>query len=141
MAKLTLDFEFEYDFHLLGLSCHLSDYRIAWIINQALSIDLERKNDIELIMGKNKEEVGFFSLYQYDNPEQYITINLISNRCTKGSFCNELKEIDYFVQLWLPDSGVHELSEIHQSLKHSSYVNAAIALQVESLKSRNNFIF
>ena len=141
MGKTTLEFEFEFDFHLLGVSCHLSDYRLAWIINQALGIDLERKEDIDLMLGKNKEEHGLFSFYQYDNEENYTTINLISNRCEKGNYCGELKQLDYFLQLWLPESEEEDyINDIISKLKTSHHINAVIDIDVESLKSKNNFI-
>jgi len=141
MAKLTLDFEFEFDFLLLGISCHLSDYRLAWIINQTLEIDLERKEDIDLLLGKNKEENGLFSYYQYDNEENYTTINLISNRCEKGNFCGELKQLDYFVQMWLPEADEDNIKTIAKKLKSSPHIIAAIDIDIETLKSKNNFIF
>jgi len=141
MGKMTLDFEFEFDFHLLGVSCHQSDYRLAWIINQALEIDLERKDDIDLMLGKNKEEHGLFSFYQFDNEENYTTINLISNRCEKGNYCGELKQLDYFLQLWLPESEEDDdINSIITKLKNSSHINTVIDIDVESLKSKNNFI-
>jgi hypothetical protein len=140
VAKVTLEFDFEFDFQLLGISCHLPDYRLAWIINQTLGIDLDRKEDLELLLGKNKEENGLFSFYQYDNDESYTTINVISNRCDKGFFCGELKQLDYFIQLWLPESDEEDTSSIIKKLKKSHHVIAAIDLDVETLKSKNNFI-
>jgi len=141
MGKMTLDFEFEFDFYLLGISCHQSDYRLAWIINQALEIDLERKEDIDLMLGKNKEEHGLFSFYHYDNEENYTTINLISNRCEKGNYCGELKQLDYFLQLWLPESEEEDgTKSIISKLRTSPHINAVIDIDVESLKSKNNFI-
>ncbi|MFT6746980.1 MAG: hypothetical protein ACJAZ2_001325 [Glaciecola sp.] len=140
MAKLTLEIEFEFDFHLLGISCHLPDYRLAWIINNKLGIDLERKEDLDLFLGRKKEENGMFSFFQYDNIENYTTINLIANRSEKGYFCGELKQLDYFIQLWLPESDRDELATISNKLKKSPQVNAVIDIEVETLKSKNNFI-
>ena len=140
MAKSTLDIEFEFDFHLLGVSCHLPDYRLAWIINNTLGIDLERKEDLDLMLGRKKEENAMFSFFQYDNIENYTTINLISNRCEKGHFCGELKQLDYFLQLWLPESDEDDLSTVMNKLKKSSQINAVIDIDIEALKSKNNFI-
>lgn len=141
MAKLTLDFEFEFDFQLLGISCHQSDYRLAWIINDLLGIDLERQDDIDLILGKHKDENGLFSYYHYDNEENYTTINLISNRSEKGSFCGELKQLDFFLQLWLPDSDDENINIFSKKLKASPHILAAIEIDVDTLKSKHNFIF
>jgi hypothetical protein len=140
MTTRTLDFEFEFDFHLLGISCHLPEYRLAWIINQTLGIDLERKDDVDLMLGKRKEENGLFSFYQYDNEESYTTINLLSNRCEKGNYCPELKQLDYFLQLWLPESDEDNVKTITKKLKNSPHIITAIDIEIQDLKSKNNFI-
>lgn len=141
MAKLKLEFDYEIDFLLLGISCHLPDYRLAWILNKELKIDLERQKDIDLQLSKKSHEKGFFSCFNYDNEESYTTINLIANRCDKGFFCNELKQLDYFLQLWLPDSDEKGADSVLDSLKKNSQIITCVKVDTEKLKSKNNFIF
>ena len=44
--KLTLEIENEFDFSLLGISCHAKDYRISWALNNSLNIKLKKEDDI-----------------------------------------------------------------------------------------------
>lgn len=140
MAKLKLDFEYEIDFFLLGLSCHLPDYRLAYILNKELKIDLVRQQDLDLKTSKSKDK-GFYSYYQYDNEELYTTIGLIANRSEVGYYVPELKQMDYFLQLWLPNFEEEELNDVMLKLKKSQQILACINIDVESLKSKNNFLF
>ena len=36
--KYYLDDTYEYDFLLLGISCHERDYRVSWALNQKLTL-------------------------------------------------------------------------------------------------------
>lgn len=140
MKKLKLDFEFEIDFFLLGLSCHIPDYRLAWLLNKTLDIDLERKEDIDLKLNRKNDE-GFFSYFQHDDQESFTTINLISNRCEKGYFANEVKQLDFFLQLWLPNSEEDELISLKKKIKTCPQIITCVNLNPEELKSKNNFLF
>lgn len=140
MVKLKLDFEYEIDFFLIGISCHLPDYRLAYILNQTLKIDLIREKDLDLKMNKSKAK-GYFSFYRYDNEELFTTVNLISNRCELGYFASELKQLDYFLQLWLPNSEEEELKEVIKKIKKTPQIIACIEIETENLKAKDNFIF
>ncbi len=140
MAKLKLDFEIEIDFFLLGISCHLPSYRFAHILNDLIGIDLERKEDLDLKLSK-KNDKGYFTFYQYDNEESYTTIHLIGNRCEKGHFASELKQMDYFLQLWLPNSEEEELRIIKEKITTCPQVIACMDVDANGLKSKNNFLF
>lgn len=140
MGKFKLEFEYDIDFFLLGLSCHLPDYRLAHILNNELKIDLTRIKDLDFKANKKKEK-AYFSFYQYDNEELFTTINLISNRCESGYFTPELKQWDYFLQLWLPNSEEEDLQKVMNSLKKNSQIITCIDIDVENLKAKNNFLF
>ena len=53
--KYTLLEEYDYDFTLIGISCHAKDYRICWSINQRFGYDFEKQeHDLEMLNGKYK---------------------------------------------------------------------------------------
>ena len=93
MNKLVLDFEYDFDFTLFGVSSHVANYRLAWGINKLLDIDLERMDDVDLSFGKEKKRS--FSFYRFDDEESYTTIHLVSNRSTNGYLIPE--SFDYEV--------------------------------------------
>lgn len=140
MGKLKLEFEYEIDFFLVGISCHLPDYRLAYLLNKTLKIDLIRQKDLDLKINKATNK-GYFSFYQYDNEELFTTVNLISNRCELGYFASELKQLDYFLQLWLPNSEEEELQEVLKKIKKTPQIITCIDIDAENLKAKNNFIF
>lgn len=138
MNKLVLDLDLDFDFSLFGISSHVANYRIAWGLNKLFELDLEREDDIDLSFESNKK--GNFSLYKFDDQEDYTTYHLLSNRCEIGYLIPELKEIDYFIQYWGPMSE-KELNSFKEELRKISYVLAVVEIEPIGLKSRNNLLF
>lgn len=138
MAKLTLDLEYDFDFSLIGISCHAPDYRLSWALNKEFDIDLERLNDIDLMLDKSTQ--GFFSFYGFDDEESHTTINLISNRCNGGYLIPEMKQIDFFIQYWGPYSD-DELNTFTQDMRNLSMVLTTLKVDPMDLKSRHNLLF
>ena len=138
MGKLKLELNYDFDFHLLGISCHQPNYRLAWIINKMLAVDLQRKDDLDLILNK-KGEQGFFSFFTFDDSDNFTAVNLISNRSEKGFFVPEHKQLDYFLQLWLPEN--ENIQDLHQKIKKNEHILACITIDVDELKSKHNFLF
>ena len=135
MSKLVLEFEYDFDFALFGVSSHVANYRLAWGMNQLFEIDLERVDNIDLSFGLKKNDE--FSLYRFEDQESYTTIHLLSNRCSIRYLIPELKQIDYFVQYWGPMSD-NELSGFKYKLRDIPSVLASMEIDPMGLKSRNN---
>jgi hypothetical protein len=137
MTKFVLKLEDDYDFYLIGLSCHHKDYRLCYELNKLLEIDLVRDND--LIINKQKENASFsFSLYIDD--ENHREYYLIANKGTKGYLVPEQKTADFFLMV----KGVIDESDrghLVKEIKALDIVLAAYAVQVSELKSRENLLF
>ncbi len=137
MSKLLLNIEEEYDFHLIGISCHSKDYRLCWELNKLLSIDLSRTEDLDLNL---KTSIGQFSFYEFIDEENYSEYFLISNRSAKGFLLPEQKNTDFlFMIKGTPyDSLVTELLE---KISSSEIVLTSYKIDVDSLKSKQNLLF
>jgi|TARA_B110000261_G_C13085621_1_gene357705 hypothetical protein len=138
MGKLTLELEYDFDFLLIGVSCHVPDYRLSWSLNKRFDIDLERLKDVDLQLDKKTQ--GFFSFYSCDNQDDHTSVNLISNRCSSGYLIPEMKQMDYFIQYWGPFSD-EEFNEFNQQIRGLSVVLTSLVVDPLELKSRHNLLF
>lgn len=138
MAKLTLDFEeaFDLDFQLIGIACHHKDYRLAWSINKSLEIDFERIDNLDLIVKGQKAE---FSVFKFEEEEDFKTYYLIANRSDKGLLIPERKEADYFLQLHGEFSD-QQIKEIKAKIQKVKFVLTSFQIDPTSLKSGNNLL-
>jgi hypothetical protein len=77
--KLFVDDFQDESFILLGIHCSLQDFRLAYLINNALQINLERKpNDLDY-----KYTSAFFAIYEWEDKSQQVVWNLVANICKK----------------------------------------------------------
>jgi hypothetical protein len=132
LTKHTLDIEYDFDFDVIAISCHLRDYRLCWELNQKLDIQLER--------AEAEQQLGdqFFSLFKTYCDETRTTIQLISNYSESGRLIPELKQADYL--LILHDNARWEIEELIDHIKAVPAVLTAFSVDPEGLKSKENLL-
>ena len=162
MTIHKLDFgEFdEIDYYLIAIHTSLEDYRLAYFINQRLSINLAKnKNEIQISI---KEGDTKFSRFYYYDVEKEIYWNLIQNKnevvqrknnsgqnlfsnidvevSTKVYLLPELKKVDYFLKIENIDETT-DLSNIQSTLNTIENITTAYSVETNKIKSKNNLIF
>ncbi|WP_241492486.1 IPExxxVDY family protein [Lacinutrix himadriensis] len=75
MRKLILeDFIEDIDYALIGIHCSIEDYRLAYLLNKYLGLNLKRKSvDIEY------KDTSCYSIFEWEDEKQLTVWNLISN--------------------------------------------------------------
>lgn len=137
MTKFTLNIEEDYDFSLIGISCHAKDFRLCFELNKLLEIDLTRAKDLEII---SKNTTGNYALFEYIDEDNFLDYYLISNRGEKGFLIPEHKTIDFLLQLkGATNEEIEE--ELISKICSLSIVLTAYQIDVDSLKSKQNLIF
>lgn len=142
MKKNKLIANFDFDFSLLAIVSQLKEYKLAWIINRELGINLVKQEDeIFQFLGDKKLVISNY-LYQ----AAHSNIRLIFNRSTEdysncsGHLIPELKQFDYLMLVeGFEDSLV--IQEVKDTIKHVDGIQLVNHIQVDQLKSRDNLIF
>ncbi len=137
MSKLVLTFEEDYDFSLIGISCHSKDYRLCWEINKALSIDMVRTTDLEI---NKKDKVSTYSFYEFIDEANYLEYYLISNRGNSGYIIPEQKTMDFFLMIKGNISDNHTKESIAK-INSLSLVLTSFNVDPNQLKSKQNLLF
>jgi hypothetical protein len=140
MARLTLSAAEEYNFKLLGISCHAKDYRLSWAVNTALAIELEKPEGKEPIAGAIPDFLTQFSLFTYYDKDAYLDYALISNRGAAGFFVPEQKKTDYFLKVE-GDIIAHRWDDIVAAIRKIDLVLAVYDIDIKTLKSKQNFLY
>jgi len=139
MAKLVLDIEYDYDFLLIGISCHEKDYRLSWSLNNSLNLELAKTDDLKLDSKKYKEPLSH-SMFMFDNEDQYKQYYLISNKGPKGLLIPEQKHSDFFLLIkgtLLND----DKASILKKIKDTPGVLTIFDIDPNKLKSKENLLF
>jgi len=135
MGKITLELEEDFDFKLIGISCHSKDYRLSFELDRTLEFDFFKEENLEI---KIKEGFAEFSFYSYIDEENYTEYYLLSNRGSMGYLVAEEKLSDYFLVI---KGLINDEKEILKKLNQIKLVLKAYSINVEELKSKRNLIF
>lgn len=137
MSKLVLTIEEDYDFSLIGISCHTKDYRLCWELNKTLQTDLVRTADYEI--SKKNENISF-SFYEFIDEANYLEYFLISNRAKNGFLIPEQKTVDFFFMI---RGNISEslTKEVIGKINSLSLVLTSFNIDPNQLKSKQNLLF
>lgn len=137
MTKLVLQVEDEIDFMLFCIACHKADYRLCFELNKALGIDLDKQDNYEI--ETKPREKDSYSMYYYNDEENYREMFLIANKSENSILIPEQKQVDYFLQVYgyLPD---YEVKEVISKINAIPLVLTAFQVDPEKLKSKQLLI-
>jgi len=155
MSKvLTLDYENEHEYTLIGIHATLEDYRLAFYLNSILKIQLKREKK-DLDVGTNTSS---FSLYDYDCEQSFSSWSLIANKHIFDANLNlennylfnqdyqtailikEKKQLDYFLKID-SDFDTQQLNEIIKKVNTIKKVITSYIINPKTLKSKDFLIF
>lgn len=139
MAKQKLLVEYDFDFTLIGVSCHIEDYKFCWNVNKKLEMNFLREEDLE-ITGKSTKKNSAFSIYSWENEENYTSYFILSNKGSSGYLVPEHKNIDYFFLIKGPITAKDKASLITE-VKLIDAVQTAFEIDPKQLKSKYNLLF
>ena len=140
MKKAKLQIEPTFDFELLGIVSPIREYRMAWLVNQELEINLVKADDLELeFLNSEKLEIA-----QYFLSLPHGFIQLLKNKALNSSqqlayLIPELKNLDYFL---LVQDETEELDLINfvKKLSQNPLVQSIVRIDISKLKSKENLL-
>lgn len=92
--KLKISSEVTYDYTILGVACHLKDYRFTFFLNDRLGFRFKRVEDLRMSDGKEERTYSFFI---YNHPDERRNYYLVSNYHESGRLIPTEKGADYFI--------------------------------------------
>lgn len=116
-------------FSLFAISCHQKDYRLCWELNKTLELNLQKEDDIIV---PNSE--FSFSRYYFDREDFMQEYYLLSNKSGNQYLAPELKQADYFLQVYGLRSEI-ESDDIIQKIISIDIVLTAYTFDAAKLKN------
>lgn len=136
MAKHKLDMEPDPEVMLIGISCHVNDYRLCWALNRSLGIDLKRReNDIT---DPGPEKLASYSAFDHVDPENQAQYILVNNHSTDGVLLKEHKQADYF--LVVDESAPISPEELIDHVRNTEFVLMAYPLDARKERGAHKLL-
>ncbi len=136
--KHILNFGQVYDFQMIGICSHHSDYRLAWGLNEQLKTHLE-KADEDYICSSKKGVISTHSKYYYKDEENIVEYYLIKNKSLGKFLIPEKPTIDYF--LFLYENQIWEMDELIDKLRSIPSVLGVFEFDPEEIDSTEHLVF
>ena len=155
--KIQLEDFDQVDYNLIAIHTALEDYRLAFKINQKLTISLT-KNECEIPFEVNKKKASF-SRFTFDDEEKMMLWDLIQNKqeiemffqtsaenlfgnknvTSQINLVSELKKVDYFLKIEHNDQ--IKIKDIISEINKIDAVSTVYEVNAKEIKSKNNLIF
>jgi hypothetical protein len=138
MTITKLDFEYDFEFTLFGISCHQKDYVLCWQLNRSLNFQLKKQKDFTLSI-KSSDTISSFSYYNYYDELNRIKYSLLGNHGTSSTLIPEYRQADYFI---IADGATELLDtdELLNKIRNTNTVLAAFTVNPKNLKNKKNLI-
>jgi hypothetical protein len=137
MAKHRLDTVLNFSYPLWGIVSSASPHKLCYALNKRFHFDLKWQQ--EIILENQKTIYNHINLFTYEDELDYFTIEVIQNKNGDCLFIPELKNIDYFLIIKGSADRVN-LKIFTQHLNNINCIQTVVDLQLQKIKSRNNFL-
>jgi len=123
---------------LIGISCHLMDYRLIHLLNKEPGFNFSKEDDLK-INGSAKKQVASFSLYSYRDEDQRNSYYLIANFSQDIVLIPEFKHTD-FVLLIEGDFKKQKKETLLKAIRSIPKVLTAFEIKVTDIKNPESFL-
>lgn len=125
-------------FTLVGISCHLPDYRLIFSLNKLLEFDFTRENDFKPASLNLEVEEGY-AFYLYCDEDQRLTYYLISNRNQGNLLLPAMKQLDFILVI---EGELNKTSKEKLLSTFKAIPNVIIAFEIRfsELKNHESFL-
>ncbi len=135
--KISLTLDFTSDYSVIGISCHLKDYRLTFNLNKELNLHLKRIDDFTLVEKKN--ESLHYSVYYYHCHETNNNFSLVSNHHSERKLITSLRQFDYFLLIQNNISTTAK-KELIKRIKKVPNILTAFEIDLSSIKNIHNLL-
>jgi hypothetical protein len=137
--KHTLTLEQSFEFDMIGVCSHHSDYRLAWGINDKLNLRLTKCEEDYIVVNKKGEPSSSHSMYEFIDEENRLEYFLIKNKQNGKYLIPEKPSIDFF--LFLNNNLVIDIEDIVPELREVSSVIGVYPFDPEEIDSAEDLVF
>lgn len=133
--KHTLELDEEFEFNVIGISSHHSDYRLVWAINFDMGLKLEKQNEDFYVFHKKGSVTSAHPLFAFIDEENHLFYYLIKNNSEGKQLIAEKPMIDYF--LFVNDNFVLDTEVLITKLKNVNSILGVFPIDPEEIDTEH----
>ncbi len=134
---IKLNLPESFDFTLIAIITSEPIYRLSWLINQTLKLELKEDHPLQIYHSKFKI-VQEFEHFRQSGQQHPFEVNLIENRGQNGYFTDEQKQVDFWLKV---DHKSERTANWVTKIKTIQNISLVFEVNPGLLKSKDRFIF
>ena len=143
--KLVLDNReltemFFLDTRVLGIMAPVKDYQFCWFINTSTGLDFRLNPELEIKLIRKKRDY-FFSLYEYNEPNKFLSHYIYKNHFDGEYLLPEFKHLDFLSLMTGDEVSDEALQETVQTIRSIQQVQLVAELTVDKISNKENLVF
>jgi len=123
---------------LLGISCHLKDYRLSFLLNQVLDLEFIKMDDLLAAVAPRKT-TDSFSCYFGKDDDHFNSYYLLSNRGEESVLLPELRQTDFLMLVEGPFKKGQK-DQLLSSIRAIQNILTAFEIRFETIRNYENFL-
>ncbi len=136
MAKLKLEIQSDPDITVIGISCHVHDYRLCWSLNRSAGLELTRRRTN--ISDEVNGIVAHYSVYDHVDEPTQAHYTLVNNHSGDGILLREQRQADFFLVV---DNELADLRpDLLDRVRSAEFVLTAFQLPYEQLRAGHKLL-
>ena len=123
---------------LAGISCHLRDYRLSYLLNDSLGFRLVKLDDMPYF-APGATDPNPFSIYTWRDDDHYNSYFLLANRNEESWLVPQARQADFLLLIEGPFKKKQE-DELLSKLRRVPNVLTAFTIAFSAIKNYENIL-
>lgn len=137
--KLLLDDLPAPDYQLIGISCHMPEYRLIHYLNKEIHIDLSKNKDFAISITKADRRFNH-SFFYYQEPDYQTIFCFLTNRTSENILVPALRNLDFLLILF-DDFGRYDVNGLISDIRALPNVLMSNIVHTSGIKNFDNFVY
>ncbi|MFT5617680.1 MAG: hypothetical protein ACI85I_000905 [Arenicella sp.] len=140
--SFTLEISYDFDFEIIGIVSSERSFKLAWLLNDSLHLDLARISDFDLDFsnGVSLSFANFIHRTEHNSYQLLKNKALKYEKTSKPFLLPELKQFDYLLRIDNMTRGI-DIESVKQTLSSLSQIQLCQIINLEDVKEKENLIY
>jgi hypothetical protein len=140
--SFTLEISYDFDFEIIGIVSSERSFKLAWLLDDSLHLDLARISDFDLDFsnGVSLSFANFIHRTEHNSYQLLKNKALKYEKTSKPFLLPELKQFDYLLRIDNMTRGI-DIESVKQTLSSLSQIQLCQIINLEDVKEKENLIY
>ncbi len=140
--SFTLEISYDFDFELIGIVSSERSFKLAWLLNNSLHLNLARISDFDLEFSNGIS----LSFANFIHRTEHNSYQLLKNKALeyeeipKPFLLPELKEFDYLLRIDNMTKGIN-IKSVKKAISLLPQIQLCQIINLEDVKEKENLIY